>query len=315
MHLLAVSRKSLLVLSGVVVLGIIDVCHAADVTKISSTGCVDKAGFEKCLADAVDAEAACIKTTSGDASLIVGCGYGNQINQMNCYMSSCWNKIYSCEYSALAAQYTTDRDLMTPEPIPFWPAPANAPGACSCNIGEAVVNSTQVYLESIGCISTYQNVPDLFGCTCCSFDGALSALYAICPNNNPDYLGYADYYKAIKDYESQLNLGTCAEAISGSNCVSKWGIDPPAGGKFLDPDSLSKSFGNDALSTVSGTLTAPPGGPTITWSILGVEWTVTAASAVAGSGGSDTAAAQTTVVTTTNSMGETVNSSFLTDYR
>ncbi|KAI5849574.1 hypothetical protein DFP73DRAFT_629780 [Morchella snyderi] len=209
--------------------------------------------------------------------------------------------IYSCEYAALAAEYTADRNLVTPEPIPFWPAPANAPGACSCNIGEAFVNSSQLYLGSTGCTSL--DIPDLFGCACCSIDGALSALYAICPNNNPDFLGYAEYYKALKSHESQLSIGTCANAIAGNNCASKWGIDPPpppAGGKFLDPDSLSKSFGTDALSTVSGTLTALPGGPTITWSISGLELTITAASAAAA------AAAATVVVTTTDSRGQTV---------
>lgn len=96
MYPLGSNLASKLLLVGLLVLGGSDRCNAVagvDGTEISSDGCVDKNGFEACLNDASSAEATCVTKVAGNADDVFACGLLLQINQMNCYMSSCWNKV------------------------------------------------------------------------------------------------------------------------------------------------------------------------------------------------------------------------------
>lgn len=86
---------------------------------------------------------------------------------------------YSCEYQYLVSAYKLQRTV--DEQIPFYPAPDNAPGGCSCNLGEVETNATasvakvqstcHQYVTSIG-------TDDLLTCQCCAWSASVSA-YAV----------------------------------------------------------------------------------------------------------------------------------------
>ena len=91
---------------------------------------------------------------------------------------------YSCQYQALVRQYFS----ICPSAVnpPFWPAPANAPGACSCNYGQVwdyirKVGNEQVacYNDAIRSANGGRNMNDVVrqesGCACCGASGIYSA--------------------------------------------------------------------------------------------------------------------------------------------
>lgn len=86
-------------------------------------------------------------------------------------------QVYSCEYQFLAAVYTDDRGLVTPEEIPFWPAPDNAPGGCGCNFGQLYFNYTDAISQGIGICAVEGRISadTESGCTCCAESAAVSA--------------------------------------------------------------------------------------------------------------------------------------------
>lgn len=85
-------------------------------------------------------------------------------------------QVYSCGYQALAIGTLQVCGLGTyfpPSPIPYFPAPADAPGECSCNVA-AAFNSIAEY----GYLSTQCSrfgYPSSSTCLCCSFSVILSS--------------------------------------------------------------------------------------------------------------------------------------------
>jgi hypothetical protein len=66
---------------------------AANATTPSSTGCVDSATMSTCLDKAQTTLTECIAVSGGNDDVIISCGWQDNINQMLCYQSSCWNKV------------------------------------------------------------------------------------------------------------------------------------------------------------------------------------------------------------------------------
>lgn len=82
------------------------------------------------------------------------------------------------------------------EPIPFWPAPNNAPNRCSCDLGKVLQNTLTARKEQLSCMrnttdQTISNIPDLSNlsnlgngldiakqasqCACCGASASISA--------------------------------------------------------------------------------------------------------------------------------------------
>ena len=67
------------------------------------------------------------------------------------------------------------------EPIPFWPAPDNAPTGCSCNLGKVLQSVIKAQMEHNACItdSSSMSVIELANkdtaCGCCEVSAGLSA--------------------------------------------------------------------------------------------------------------------------------------------
>jgi hypothetical protein len=83
------------------------------------------------------------------------------------------SQVYGCEYQATAI-------LISPliqssgGAIPFYPAPDNAPGVCSCNVGKLFENFTAAIKQAPKACD--QNLAgDIQGCNCCTWSAAFAA--------------------------------------------------------------------------------------------------------------------------------------------
>lgn len=111
----------------------------ADATNLNPTGqgCVDPNGYLQCYSDNADKLTSCMdnaqKTCTGDTltECQLACGDTQMAANIGCWLTSCWNQVYSCAYQETVLQYLTGADLeQGPTPVPYYPAPDNAPGGC-----------------------------------------------------------------------------------------------------------------------------------------------------------------------------------------
>ena len=67
---------------------------SAQSQNLTSAGCVDVTGFQKCQDAATAATAACLSHADGDLSQTetLACGCTNYVENYNCYASHCWNR-------------------------------------------------------------------------------------------------------------------------------------------------------------------------------------------------------------------------------
>lgn len=82
-----------MLLHGLLVLASIGLASAQS-QNLTSAGCVDVTGFQKCQDAATAATAACLSHADGDLSQTetLACGCTNYVENYNCYASHCWNR-------------------------------------------------------------------------------------------------------------------------------------------------------------------------------------------------------------------------------
>ena len=93
-------------------------------------------------------------------------------------------QIYGCEYQSVVAQYF-DLCPLAAAPVPYWPAPDNAPGGCSCNTGEVLEAYIAAEAQSVACLqnaTSMTNTNNLeyiskmdTACGCCATGITISA--------------------------------------------------------------------------------------------------------------------------------------------
>ena len=166
------------------------------VNLIDSSTCVAPGDYTSCMELATTAEQQCINAIANDAGKN-GCACGGFLQQMNCFAESCWNRvcyiraslgtvadiclqIYGCEYQSLVANYIGLCEIMT-LPVPYWPAPDNAPGGCSCNTGKLLEAFLGSQTSALSCernaeaLSLSEIPAMLEACVCCTTSIAISA--------------------------------------------------------------------------------------------------------------------------------------------
>lgn len=211
-------------------------------------------------------------------------------------------QVYSCEYQNLAAnaalncpgaglgpKNTADVDGY----LPYIPAPANAPGGCSCDISFVYYRSVTATLNGRACAARVANgtannpAATVDRCLCCSYSEEVSAFYNTCPSTSPAVVPL--WNETIADGSTLLGSAACRTGLgTGFDCRTL-GFEKPgiAGGSFYNAANLPTP-GNQSLSnTGNAVITSPIAGPTLLWQ-LGNEFpTMTAvAAAVAASSSS-----------------------------
>lgn len=151
---------------------------------ITVSTCANSGGYTACLQPVIAAATKCIAEAGSDLSLQLACECTAATSQLGCALTNCWNvvgisrhyailvlilthnpKVYGCEYQTLASQIVSGcfgRD------IPFFSAPENVPGQCSCNLGHVIYNMTAVFNQYSTCAQqSTLNTSRLLGCACC----------------------------------------------------------------------------------------------------------------------------------------------------
>ncbi|CAK7237843.1 4-aminobutyrate transaminase [Sporothrix bragantina] len=257
---------------------------AANVT-LTSTGCADPSGFEDCQNKVNDGTSSCITQADRDGSDIelLACGCQDYVGNYNCYAAFCWNRVWECEYQEYIVSYLANCPTGK-LPVPYFPAPDNAPDACSCNLGKVYQAVTDVITETTTCTNNADsadaesNVQQMQGCNCCEISGAFSSIIEICPNTDPSIVGLS----TVQKLETELNtpFDSCGEYLDTYDCVSSLSYSLDGVSTFYKPTD-SVTTGTATLSNEGGTVTAPASGATFTYTNGGdgVVYTITAVSA------------------------------------
>ncbi|OQU97907.1 hypothetical protein CLAIMM_03771 [Cladophialophora immunda] len=143
-------------------------------SNFTSTDCASSSGFDKCFSAAQNKATKCIDDGDGSDAIDIACTCVMWLDEINCAVSNCWNEVYSCQYQALIIRYMTFCPT-SQDGFPFFPAPDNAPGGCSCNIGQVYLNAANSYTESTKC-SSPSSVDGEIACICCMEASAYSSV-------------------------------------------------------------------------------------------------------------------------------------------
>jgi hypothetical protein len=157
---------------------------AATTTNLTTTGCVDASGLQKCLDNVASTAQTCLDNArkAGSQAETIACGCVYYTDNVNCYAASCWNRVYECEYQKYVYEYLKNCETAK-LPLPYFPAPDNAPDACSCNLGKVYQTFLNSLNEGTSCIKgsssfgardALGSINKMVACECCAMSGALS---------------------------------------------------------------------------------------------------------------------------------------------
>ncbi|KAJ5677392.1 uncharacterized protein N7477_003025 [Penicillium maclennaniae] len=284
-------------LSAAVLAGFASVAQAQ--TNITTNACADGSSYSSCNRNVGDKWSSCVRDCGGDGNCIVDCGCTAHQQYINCMAESCWNQVYSCEYQLFVQQYFAVCPSAV-EPIPFWPAPDNAPNRCSCDLGKVLQNTLTARKEQMTCMKnvTDQTISEANNgnlanlgnglnianqateCACCGASASYSAAWEVCPDTVPTLAG-ADLWGVFfpDDLSNLYNSipnwawNSCDSTLDNLQCQDIGFTE--SSDKFYKPGDFPKN-GSSTLHNVAGTVTAPPSGTVLTWSQSSTSWTVTA---------------------------------------
>ncbi|KAF8847563.1 hypothetical protein BDZ45DRAFT_320904 [Acephala macrosclerotiorum] len=236
-------------------------------------GCVDPKGFLSCYdnqsSNAVSCTAFCdsntVKGTKAYTDCILGCNGAWLASNVGCWIQSCWNQVYSCEYQLTALSYFDGTDLVQNGNIPFYPPPDSASvGACSCNLGYVYGNKTYISFNN-ACIDVAASgdANALHECGCCEFAFPVSNILNVCPKSDLSILGFAQELSTTQHLISK-STDNCAILNNNSDtCVQKYGY--PFHGTVTNPLNLPAGEpGDEPLSNLPGNAFTDFGAPAYT---------------------------------------------------
>ncbi|KAH7240697.1 uncharacterized protein BKA55DRAFT_518287 [Fusarium redolens] len=267
---------------GLFVVGLAAVVAAADVG-LTSSGCADSSGLEKCQASVNKKTSSCIAQARRDNSQqeILACSCQDYVDNYNCYAAFCWNRVWECEYQEYMVSYFMNCPTAK-LPVPYFPAPKNAPDSCSCNVGQVFLNIQDAIQQTATCSNgadsgdAGSNLQQIEGCNCCEISGALSSIVEICPKTDPNLIGL----KQISTLESQLNVDykSCGKYMETYDCSSQLSYSLEGVSTYYKPDDPLKT-GTATLSNNPGSVTAPASGKVFSYTNGGdgTVYTITAA--------------------------------------
>ncbi|VUC22163.1 unnamed protein product [Clonostachys rosea] len=266
-------------------------------TNLTTTGCVDASGLQKCL------DNTCLDNArkAGSEAETIACGCVYYTDNVNCYAGSCWNRVYECEYQKYVYEYL--KNCPTAKlPLPYFPAPDNAPDACSCNLGKVYQTFLNSLNEGTSCVKgssslgargALGSINKMVACECCAMSGALSGIYETCPDTDPNLVGLSYVSQLETLYEQPFS--SCGPYMSSYDCQKD--LSFTAASSFISPGN-AVSTGKASLSNGPGSVTSPGSGSVFSYTNLAdsVVYTITAASASgnqnSGGSGSSSGSAQ-----------------------
>ncbi|KAF2094526.1 hypothetical protein NA57DRAFT_80328 [Rhizodiscina lignyota] len=251
---------------------------------LTSAGCVAPSDFQSCYDNASLGGEKCIRACGTDRDCIIVCGCYMYEVQIGCFVASCWNRAYTCDYQKFVIAVADQCAVSKTNKIPFWPAPADAPNSCSCNLEnvyDTVVNSLSVSGtcskkagSSISDPSQAEN--NITGCACCAASGAISTVYDICPDTDPSLLDLSKIESGAQLALGGEGFSTCDSTLDSFNCVQDLGFPKlPGKGEYYAASNLPSS-GTKTLYDTPGIVTSPPSGSVYTFAASSTTYLVTA---------------------------------------
>lgn len=161
-----------------------------------SAGCADPEGTDTCFQKTLTISTeACNQlcgscsdpTTCSNRSIhcLDGCVCVEYQEYVNCALSYCWNKVYSCEYQQLVIDAANICPIAAPKTIPYFGTTNfTVPGACSWTLS----NFYEVFVSSAGglCVGHSSSPQESEICSCCGASEAVSLYYNGCSGMSPD---------------------------------------------------------------------------------------------------------------------------------
>ncbi|KAJ5288999.1 hypothetical protein N7478_002029 [Penicillium angulare] len=239
---------------------------AADASNLNSKGdgCVDPSGYLKCYEDNINTLATCMddakKTCLDDeySICVLACGNVQLAANIGCWLTSCWNEVYSCAYQETALQYLIGADRTQGSQIPYYPAPDNAPGGC----GNIWGNFTETYALNAPCEDYALDgvLSEVASCQCCWDSSFLSEFIEWCPHNDLSFIAIDTMVETFQIGYNESASDQCSILSDPKECVASFSLDTGAS-TWYNPGDLPSGFpGTAPLSTTTdaGSLTSAP---------------------------------------------------------
>ncbi|KAH8671937.1 hypothetical protein BGZ60DRAFT_527375 [Tricladium varicosporioides] len=267
-----VSPKLFLPLIGIFVLctGVI-----ADARNYNPTGegCVDPKGFLSCYQKNIDAAVGCTgqcnNTTPANSATrqncILGCNGGWLASNIGCWIQSCWNQVYSCEYQMTAINYFHDLGIVQNGNVPFYPPPDDAKaGACSCNLGYVYSNETITLSTNCINVAASGNREQLNSCQCCQFGWPVSNILNVCPKSDLSILAFPNKIQSVQNLVGTSTDNCAILETNPDACVTDLKF-PWYGSTAYNPLALPTNMpGTEPLSNNPGNAFTDFGKPSYT---------------------------------------------------
>ncbi|KAF5567476.1 hypothetical protein FNAPI_645 [Fusarium napiforme] len=258
---------------------------AADVT-LSSSGCADVSGFEKCQASANKKTSSCIAQARRDNSQVelLACGCQDYVDNFNCYAAFCWNRVWECEYQEYMVSYFMNC-ATAKQPVPYFPAPKDAQGTCSCNVEQVFLNIQDAIQQTATC---YNNADSGMRETICNRLRDATVYHRDLPEDG------SQPSRPKTNIHPRVRAKRCGSYMETYDCSSKLSYSLDGVSTYYKPDDPLKT-GTATLSNNPGSVTAPVSGKVFSYTNGGdgTVYTITAAgvgkdnSGSKGSSGSD----------------------------
>merc|ERR1711939_1182435 len=231
---------------------------------LNGTSCVALEEFEQCRLDVVNNLSSSCVNNLGHGS---PCVCQKRAEMLNCFGSYCWNFIYGCEYQESIRQFMLDcyLDPVTElESTPFWPAPSEGSGVCSCNFEAMEQDLADVYSQYDACIDIRKNDPSIeeLGCYCCSTSRTVSIPIDVCPKTDLTSIHLNASDSATEFGELWLD---CAPVLERVDCL-KIGYTTLPSATIYQPSNLPLP-GTEQLSNLQGQISTPVSGWTYSWTL------------------------------------------------
>lgn len=161
-----------------VAMSLVSIVSAADKPvdlqqQLVMSNCADDSGFKSCQAKADSAHQDCLKgNPSQNKTMSCGCDFYTQ--NVNCAATSCWNKVYECNYQIFGNGFVNNCPaIQGVDGIPYYPLSVGTTDGCTCDV--AGINNEIMLAKQFGdqCIPSAQSVSPgnssaILACKCCT---------------------------------------------------------------------------------------------------------------------------------------------------
>ncbi|KAK9365198.1 hypothetical protein V1509DRAFT_571490 [Lipomyces kononenkoae] len=200
-------------------------------TSLNGAGCTNPHGFDTCISGLQKDYEICM-SGPGDVAQKAGCQSTLTCSYHNCWTSDCRNELNGCAYQYYAFQAADQCGVSN---IEGFPAPAGAPGRCSCPIGQVLEDQNYYFGEMEDCYNLADRQATI-NCLCCAYSGSVSAYYGLCPGYDAGDADLINVTSAIV-FNLDINFQGWQCPDDYHRCQTVYGMVNPPAGKYLNVNS------------------------------------------------------------------------------